>query len=115
MISEELQIIQLGIIGLLSLVTLYQIQMLKSVIKERNSLRERISKIEHENDEIMNIKRTNLVEIKNEIDKLTIKAKYISEDQIELNKEYEYLQKRNRDLESNILKIEERSRNQKDV
>ena len=51
----------------------------------------------------------------NEIEKLSEKAKYITDDQIELDKEYEYLQKRNKNLEDIILRTEERLRNNQDV
>jgi|GEM_PF-2546852 seryl-tRNA synthetase len=115
MSPEELQVIQIAVIVLLSIIALYQNQFLRKVIKERNSLREKIYKIQHDIDEIMNIKRTAVVELKNEIEKLSEKAKYIADDQIELDKEYEYLQKRNKNLEEIILRTEERLRNNQDV
>jgi len=81
--------------------------------KDRDSLKEKVDNIDRDVDEEITKKRKLVLSFNEEIEKLQQKAEYIKVDQIELNKEYEYLQKRNEKLEGQVLFAEERARYKK--
>jgi len=81
---------------------LYQTKTLQEVKKERDALKKRIEDIEDGTDEELKSKRETIVKLKKEIEELYKRVEYIKMDQVELNKEYEYLKERNSQLENAI-------------
>ena len=94
----------------ISLGTIYQTKIFLETKKERDSLKERVVSIEKDIDETLIKNRKEIDSLNDEIEKLQQRAEYIKVDQVELNKEYKYLQERNRKLEEKNLSIQERNR-----
>jgi cell division protein FtsB len=101
-------IFSLVLIAILSLLLIYQTKLFRDVSKERDSLKKRVEDIEGDIDSELKSKREQISKLNREIEELHNRAAYIKVDQLELNKEYEYLQSRNRKLEEAVHSLEDR-------
>ncbi len=103
-----MDIFSLVLIAILSLLLIYQTKLFRDVSKERDSLKKRVEDIEGDIDSELKSKREQISKLNREIEELHNRAAYIKVDQLELNKEYEYLQSRNRKLEEAVHSLEDR-------
>jgi len=94
----------------LSIATIYQTKILKRSREEKITLQERLENIENDIDKSILDKQGTLESVNSEIVLAKKRAEYIKIDQVEINKEYEYLQTRNKELATKILYQEEKIR-----
>jgi len=103
------------LLTLLSVATIFQTRILWNTKKERDILKDQIENIDTHIDEELVEKKKEINDLIIEIDKLENKAEYIKIDQLEIEREYKYLQDRNKKLEEKNLSIEERTREREKV
>jgi peptidoglycan hydrolase CwlO-like protein len=106
--ESKVDILSLVLIAIMSLLLIYQTKLFRDVSKERDSLKKRVEDIEGDIDSELKSKREQISKLNREIEELHNRAAYIKVDQLELNKEYEYLQSRNRKLEEAVHSLEDR-------
>jgi len=94
----------------LSIATIYQTKVLKKTRESYKTLQEKVQNIEKNIDTSILEKQEKLESINSEIELAEKKAEYIKIDQVEMNKEYEYLQQRNKELGVKVLYQEEKIR-----
>jgi len=87
----------------LSIATIYQTKLLKKTKLSKDILQIRIKNIEENIEESILDKMEELESINSQIELSEKRAEYIKIDQVELNKEYEYLKQRNKELVSKVL------------
>jgi predicted nucleic acid-binding Zn-ribbon protein len=102
-----MDLLLLVLVLVLALFLIYQTKVLRGSSREKLELEKRLSDIENGLDFDIEKKRETLKSLQVEIDSLKDREAYIKADQVELNKEYEYLKERNRSLEQSIISIEE--------
>jgi septal ring factor EnvC (AmiA/AmiB activator) len=79
-----------------------------AIKKERDILSVNFENIESDLDKDIATKKDELKNLTDELEKLRQQFEYIQADKIESTKEYEYLQKQNRELELRINSLEDR-------
>jgi cupin superfamily acireductone dioxygenase involved in methionine salvage len=104
-----MEIVLLLLILILSTLLYYQTKLLKKSGLEREKLLKEVASLKDMLEEEKR-ERSELGKISFEIETLVKRREYIETDKLELEKEYKYLQERNKKLQDEILFLEEKRR-----